>query len=71
MNTIFMNSKNSKTSDHIKRQIYSFIKLQHGMKNLNFLMDHILGQIFKIFLIYIKKHWENTVNPSIKYTQVK
>ena len=28
--------------------------LQHGMKNLNYLMDHILYQIFKIILnIYI------------------
>ena len=26
------------------------IQLQHGMKNLNYLMDHILYQIFKIIL---------------------
>ena len=25
-------------------------QLQHGMKNLNYLMDHILNQIFKIIL---------------------
>ena len=25
-------------------------QLQHGMKNLNYLMDHILYQIFKIIL---------------------
>ena len=27
------------------------------MKNLNYLMDHILHQIFNIILIYIKKAW--------------
>ena len=37
------------------------------MKNLNYLMDHILYQIFKISLkIYLKKHGEKTVNPSIR-----
>ena len=37
------------------------------MKNLNYLMDHILYQIFKIFLnIYLKKYGEKTVNPSIR-----
>ena len=86
MNTIFMNSKNSKTSDphglllnltdkiNFKRSdkyvalsnlsIYytwknikksyknnKFIyQLQHEMKNLNYMMDHILHQIFKIIL---------------------
>ena len=39
--------------------------LQYGMKNLNYLMDHILYQIFKIIL-YLKKHAEKTDNPSIK-----
>ena len=42
-------------------------QLQNGMKNLNFLMDLILHQIFKIILdTYLKKHGEKTVNPSIK-----
>ena len=92
MNTIFMNYKNSKTSDphrlllnftdkiYLKRKekyivlsnlsIYftwkkhkkSHIKTtdlkyqpQYGMKNLNYLMDHICHQIFKIILnIYLK-----------------
>ena len=26
-------------------------QLQHGMKNLNYLIDHILYQIFKIFIV--------------------
>ena len=86
MNTIFMNSENSKTSDPdrllfnladktnfrevINMLLYhiltctihgkiskSYIKtinlkyqLQHGIKDLNFLMDHILYQILKIIL---------------------
>ena len=86
MNTIFMNSKYSKTSDthrlllnltdkiDLKRKdkyialsnlrIYYTWKnmkksyknkklkyqLKHGMKNLNYLMDHIPYQIFKIIL---------------------
>ena len=33
------------------------------MKNLNYLMDHFLYQIFKIIF---KKHGEKTVNPSIR-----
>ena len=37
------------------------------MKNLNYLMDHILYQIFKVILnIYKKKHGEKTIDPSIK-----
>ena len=37
------------------------------MKNLNFLMDHILYQIFKFILNALqKKHGEMTVNPSIR-----
>ena len=32
-------------------------QLQHGMKNLSYLMDHILYKIFKITLnISLKKH---------------
>ena len=37
------------------------------MKNLNYSMDHILYQIFKIILnIYLKKHGKKTVNSSIR-----
>ena len=87
MNTIFINSKNSKTSDpnrlllnvtdkidlsrkdkfialsnisiyyawknikkSYRRTMDSKKQLQHGMKNLNYLMDHILYQTFKIIL---------------------
>ena len=86
MDTVFMNSENSKTSDlyrlflkltdkidlkrkekyvalsnlsiyYIWKNIKSHTKvtnlryqLQHGMENLNYLMDHILYQIFKIIL---------------------
>ena len=42
-------------------------QFQHGIKNLNYLMDHILYQIIKIFFEYvIEKHGEKTENPSIK-----
>ena len=85
MDTIFMNSKNSRTSDphrlllnladkiHLKRRDKCAIlsnlsicytrknkrhskiinlknKLQHGMKNLIYLKDRILHQIFKTIL---------------------
>ena len=30
-------------------------QLQHGMKNLNYLMDHILYQIFEDYFEYILK----------------
>ena len=37
------------------------------MRNLNYLMDHILHQIFKIILSIFKKNTEkNTDNPSVK-----
>ena len=36
------------------------------MKNLNYLMDHILYQLFMIILDIFKKHGEKTVNPSIR-----
>ena len=35
--------------NHIRRIDLKY-QLQHGMKNLNYLMDHILYQIFKIIL---------------------
>ena len=67
MNTIFMNFDNSKTSDEEKRSKRSLrrkdkyiallnikYQLQHLIKDLNYLMDHILYQIFYIILnIYI------------------
>ena len=40
-------------------------QLQHGMKNFNYLMDHILYQIFEVILNIFKKHGEKTDNPSI------
>ena len=92
MNTVFMNSGNSKTSDphrllpnlsneiNLKRShkivalsnlsIYSTWKdvkkytkiinvkcqLQHGIKSLNYLMDHVLYQIFRNLLSIASKH---------------
>ena len=42
-------------------------QLQHGMMNLNYLMDHILYQIFKIILCILKKKRnENIDKPSIR-----
>ena len=42
-------------------------QLQHGMKSLIYLMDHILYQILKIVLnLYLEKHGEKTDNPSIR-----
>ena len=41
--------------------------LRHGMTNLNYLMDHVLYQIFKIILnISSKKHGGRTENPSVR-----
>ena len=39
-------------------------QLQHRIKNFNYVVDHILYQIFKIILNILKKHGE-TVNSSI------
>ena len=104
MDTIFMNSKNSKISKpHVlilnltdkidlrrrkkiialsnlstyytwknKKKKHTTIinlkyKLQHGMINLYYLMNHILYQIFKAILnILKKKHVEKIGNPSIE-----
>ena len=42
-------------------------QLQHGMINLNYLMDHILYQIFKIISSILKKKLkENIHNPSMR-----
>ena len=41
------------TLENIKRYIRTIsrkFQLQHGMKNLDYLMDHILYQIYKIIL---------------------
>ena len=55
-----------KWKGHIRRIILKY-QLQHGIKNLNYLMDLILYQIFKTFFEYIsKKDGEKTVNPSIR-----
>ena len=72
MDTIFINSENSKTSDphklllNLSDMIKYFLcdllcmentkminlkyQLRHGMRSLNYMMDHILYQIFKITL---------------------
>ena len=41
-------------------------QLQHDMKNLNYLMYHILYQKIKIMLNVEKNHGEKTVKPSIR-----
>ena len=52
-----------KLKSHIKRIILKY-QLQHGMKNLNYLMDHILYQIFKINLnIYLKSMEKKQLTP--------
>ena len=33
---------------------------------MNYLIDNILYQIFKIILLYLRKHGEKTNNPSIR-----
>ena len=47
---------------------YQFL---HKMKSLNYMIDHILCQIFKItFNIFLKKHEEKTNNPSIYVSKI-
>ena len=43
-------------------------QLQHGMKNLNYLIDHVLYQRYSGYFEYIlkKKHRKKSVNPLIK-----
>ena len=41
-------------------------QLQLGMKNLNYLMDYIMYQKFKILLGILKKHQTVTANPSFR-----
>ena len=56
---------------YLRKKIKTYTKeinlkyqFQHGTKNLNYLMDHIQYQIFKIKHI-LKKHETLTDNPSI------
>ena len=92
IDTIFMNSRNSKSSDphrlllnlsdkinlerkdkyaalsnlsiyytwkNIKKSYKTInlkYQLQRGMKHLIYLMDHILYQISRLFIIYLNKH---------------
>ena len=73
MDTIFMSSENSETSDphrlllklldQINLKCYTKIinlkcQLRQGMKSLNYLIDHILYQIFKIILNMSLKNME-------------
>ena len=44
---------------------------QHAMKNLNFLMNLILYQIFKIFELVLKKHETLTGKHQSKYMSTK
>ena len=53
-----------KTHSHI-RIINLKYQLHHGIKNLNYLMYHILYQIFKIFLSISRKSGKKTVNLSL------
>ena len=50
-----------KTHSHI-RIINLKYQLHHGIKNLNYLMYHILYQIFKIFLSISRKSGKKAVN---------
>ena len=50
--------KNIKTS---KKAINSKYQDQHGMKNLNFLMDHILFPIFKSILSTLLKNMKHSL----------
>ena len=64
MDNIFINYKNSKTSN-LDRLLLN--QLQRGIINLKYLMDHILYHIFNIMFEYIiKKHEKVTGNPPIK-----
>ena len=54
----FYTYKNIKTS---KKAINSKYQDQHGMKNLNFLMDHILFPIFKSILSTLLKNMKHSL----------
>ena len=42
-------------------------QLQHGIRNLNYVLNYILYHIFRIILsISLKKHRKKTDNPSIR-----
>ena len=55
--SILYTLKNIKKS--YKNKMNLKYQLQHGMKSLNYLMDHILYQICKIILSIFKKNREN------------
>ena len=69
-----MNSKNSKTSDthrlllNLRGKInLNKVSTPTWNEELNYLMNHILYEIFKIILdIKKKKHGEKSLNPSIR-----
>ena len=51
----------------LTRTINLTYQLQNGIKNLNYLMDHVLYQIVsRLFWINIKKHTEKTDNSAIR-----
>ena len=94
MDTIFMNSENSKTCDpqkhllnvsdkielkrsdkyialsnlsiHFTERNVKSHHLRHGMKSLNYLMDHTLYQIFKIILSILSKNIKINRYPPIR-----
>ena len=70
MDKIFMNSENSKTSEYHALVLKLADKLDlrrgHGVMNLNYQIDHIQYQIFKIILSIFLRNSENTDNPSIR-----
>ena len=50
-------SDNGKIQKSHSKVINLKYQLQHGMENLNYLMDHILYEIFKIILKIYLKMW--------------
>ena len=62
---ILASTIHGKISKNHTRTITLKYQLQHGMKNLNDLMDYILYQIIKIIKV-IKNHEKVTDNPSIR-----
>ena len=70
MDKIFMNSENSKTSEYHALVLKLADKLDlrrgYGVMNLNYQIDHIQYQIFKIILSIFLRNSENTDNPSIR-----
>ena len=52
----------------LKNHTKTYLKYQlwHEIKSLNYQMDHILDQMFKIILNILKKHGQKSDNPSIR-----